>query len=151
MALVTAKQYGIKADIINRAEEIKKQIQKKNKKISYLLMTNSTIQPPESQSVLSEPVELTESVVKDRYDLERDVIPLIKAYLTKNAKKNAEAAVTDSNHGNRNAKASSHMNSDEGDVVVVVEPGFNPPVSFEGHDCLYVLLLSSTTNQVQSY
>ena len=125
MALVTAKQYGIHPDIIARAEELKKQLRSQNEKVAGIL------------------IDFSDGLIR------------------------SISSSTTVDHSGSDGSSSSSGDSRnvvrydlEGDILpvirsfmpdfnpVVVEVNYNPPVSYEGHNCVYVLLLSNTDNEV---
>ena len=126
MVLVTAKQYGIHPDIIARAEEIKKQLRSQNEKVAGILIDFS-------DGLIS---SISSSTSVDH--------------------SGSDGSSSSSSGGSRNVVRYGL----EGDILpvirsfmpdfnpVVVEVNYNPPVSYEGHNCVYVLLLSNTDNEV---
>jgi hypothetical protein len=138
MALVTAKQYGIHPDIITRAEEIKREIQSQSKKVASILFESSR---SSSSSIIS---STTES-------------PLIVDSST-----DSTTIFQHSGGGGGGGRDRNVTRYDlERDILpairsfipdfnpAMVEINYNPPVSFEGHNCVYVLLFSNTDNEVR--
>ena len=128
MALVTAKQYGIHPDIIARAEELKKQLRSQHEKVAGILIDSS-------DGLIS---SISSSTTVDH------------------SGGGGSSSSSSCGGGSRNV-----VRYDlEGVILpvirsfmpdfnpVVVEVNYNPPVSYEGHNCVYVLLLSNTDNEV---
>mmetsp|Transcript_27552 Transcript_27552/g.39111 ORF Transcript_27552/g.39111 Transcript_27552/m.39111 type:complete len:282 (-) Transcript_27552:120-965(-) len=149
MALVTARQYGITPKIIQRAEELKRAIRDKAILVEQLLQGNSASQSNLDSFVndsfqAEEAIEVTpristkstKSKVHVRYDLHIDVVPVMQEHCF------SEPASRSVSEESDDEEAEELITRD----VVVVEPGYNPPVSFEGHNCVYVLHVSNTDN-----
>ena len=138
MALVTAKQYGIHPDIIARAEEIKKEIQYQSKKAASILIDSSS----GSSGIISSTIE--SSIIGDSSDDNTTIVGILSS-----------SSSSCSSSGRNITRYD--LRSDILPVIrsfipefnpVVVEVNYKPPVSFEGHNCVYVLLLSNTDNEV---
>ena len=136
MALVTAKQYGIHPDIIVRAEEIKKEIQYQSKKAASILIDSSS-------GFISSTIG--SSIIGDSSDDNTTIVG-----------GSSSSSSNSSSSSGRNITRYD-LRSDILPVIrsfipefnpVVVEVNYKPPVSFEGHNCVYVLLLSNTDNEV---
>lgn len=141
MALVTAKQYGISQDIIRRAEALRSALLLKYEQSrclarpSPLPFTESSPQPPAQilEERKSDTLSSPSTGVPTRYEMERDILPILYSCLASTSDKDV---------------LSGDGSSQRAAGIVVVEQGYNPPVSFEGHDCLYVLLVSNTKKEV---